>query len=53
VLDLGLRWHVRPNLIIDGRVDNILDEVYADSGSITQWLLGPPRSPAVSLNVLF
>jgi iron complex outermembrane receptor protein len=53
VVDLGLRWRMRPNLVIDGRIDNIFDEVYADSGSITQWLLGPPRSPAVSLNVLF
>ena len=53
VVDLGLRWRARPNLSIDGRVDNVFDEVYADSGSTTQWLLGPPRSVALSLNVLF
>ncbi len=53
VVDLGLRWRVRPNLSLDGRVDNVFDEVYADSGSVTQWLLGQPRSAALSLNVLF
>jgi iron complex outermembrane receptor protein len=53
VVDLGLRWRATPKLSIDGRVDNVTDEIYADSGSSTQWLLGAPRSAALSLNVLF
>jgi iron complex outermembrane recepter protein len=53
VLDLGARWRVRPNLSFDVRLDNALDEIYADSGSATAWLLGSPRSVAVSTNILF
>ena len=35
------------------RLDNSLDEVYADSGSATAWLLGSPRSVTVSANIMF
>ncbi len=53
VLDLGARWRVSPKLSLDLRLDNATDEVYADSGSATSWLLGRPRAVAVSTNVLF
>jgi iron complex outermembrane receptor protein len=53
VLDLGARWKVRPKLNIDLRLDNALDEIYADSGSTTAWLLGQPRSVSVSTNIVF
>ena len=53
VLDLGTRWRVTPKLSLDLRLENVTDEVYADSGSSTAWLLGRPRSVAVSANVLF
>jgi iron complex outermembrane receptor protein len=53
VLDLGTRWRATSRLAFDLRVDNTLDEVYADSGSATAWLLGSPRSVSVSANILF
>ena len=53
VVDLGVKWKARPKLTVDIRVDNALDEVYADSGSSTAWLLGQPRSAAVSMNLVF
>jgi hypothetical protein len=34
-------------------MDNVFDEIYPDSGTTTQWLLGSPRSATVSLNVRF
>jgi iron complex outermembrane receptor protein len=53
VLDLGTRWRLSPKLSLDLRVDNVTDEVYADSGSSTAWLLGRPRSFAISANIFF
>jgi iron complex outermembrane recepter protein len=53
VVDLGLRWIARPNMSFDARLDNAFDEVYADSGTTTQWLLGQPRSATVSMNFFF
>ncbi len=53
VVDFGVRWRARPKLAIDVRIDNAFDELYADSGTTTQWLLGSPRSATVSLNVQF
>ena len=53
VLDLGAKWRARQRLTLDLRVDNVTDEIYADSGSSTAWLLGPPRSVALSVNVVF
>jgi iron complex outermembrane receptor protein len=53
VLDVGSKWKVTRNLSFDLRLDNTFDEVYADSGSATAWLLGQPRSVSVSANVLF
>jgi iron complex outermembrane receptor protein len=53
VVDFGVRWRARPRLAIDARIDNAFDEIYADSGTTTQWLLGSPRSATVSLNVQF
>jgi iron complex outermembrane receptor protein len=53
VADFGVRWRVHPKLTIDVRLDNAFDEIYADSGNATAWLLGPPRSAAVSMNVVF
>jgi iron complex outermembrane receptor protein len=53
VVDFGVRWRPRPRLAIDARLDNAFDEIYADSGTTTQWLLGSPRSVTISLNVLF
>ena len=53
VLDLGTRWKATPRLAFDLRLDNSLDEVYADSGSATAWLLGSPRSVTASANILF
>jgi outer membrane receptor protein involved in Fe transport len=53
VVDLGARWRARQKLTVDVRVDNTLDEIYADSGSSTAWLLGQPRSVTVSMNVVF
>ena len=53
VLDLGARWQAARRLAFDLRLDNSLDEVYADSGSATAWLLGAPRSVSVSANIMF
>ena len=53
VVDLGLRWQATRRLSLDVRLDNALDEVYADNGWTTMWLLGRPRSVSVSTNVLF
>jgi iron complex outermembrane receptor protein len=53
VLDVGAKWKARQKLTVDVRVDNTLDEIYADSGSATAWLLGQPRALTVSLNVVF
>jgi iron complex outermembrane receptor protein len=53
VLDLGARWQVRPNLSLDLRLDNALDEVYADSGNSTAWLLGQPRAVTLGASVTF
>jgi iron complex outermembrane receptor protein len=53
VINFGVRWRPRPRLAVDARVDNAFDQLYADSGTTTQWLLGSPRSFTLSLNVLF
>lgn len=53
VVDLGARWQVRPNLSLDLRLDNALDEVYADSGNATAWLLGQPRAVTIGTSVTF
>jgi len=53
VVDLGARWQVRPNLSLDLRLDNALDEVYADSGDSFAWLLGQPRAVTVGTSVTF
>jgi iron complex outermembrane receptor protein len=53
VVNFGVRWRPRPKLAVDARVDNAFDQLYADSGTTTQWLLGSPRSFTGSLNVLF
>ncbi len=53
VLDLGTRWKATRKLALDLRLDNTLDEVYADSGSATAWLLGSPRSVSLSANIRF
>ncbi len=53
VVNVGGRWRLRPRLGIDARLDNAFDELYADSGTTTQWLLGSPRSFTLSLNVPF
>jgi iron complex outermembrane receptor protein len=53
VVNFGVRWRPRPRLAVDARVDNAFDQLYGDSGTTTQWLLGSPRSFTVSLNVLF
>ena len=53
VVDFGVRYRPQARLAIDARLENVFDEVYADSGTNTQWLLGAPRSFTVTLNVLF
>jgi iron complex outermembrane recepter protein len=53
VVDIGTRWRVTPKVSLDLRLDNVSDEVYADSGSSAAWLLGRPRSVTVSANFLF
>jgi iron complex outermembrane receptor protein len=53
VVDVGVHYRPRPRLAIDARIDNAFNEIYADSGTTTQWLLGSPRSFTISLNVLF
>jgi len=53
VVDLGARWQVRPSLSLDLRLDNALDEVYADSGNATAWLLGQPRAVTIGTSVTF
>ena len=53
VLDLGTRWKATRILAFDLRLDNALEEIYADSGSATAWLLGSPRSVSVSVNIMF
>ena len=53
VVDLGLRWQATRRVSLDVRLDNALDEVYADNGWTTMWLLGRPRSVSLSTNVPF
>jgi len=52
-LNLGARVRVHPSLSFDVRVDNVTDELYVESGSAVQWLLGTPRAATVSMNVHF
>jgi iron complex outermembrane receptor protein len=53
VLDLGVRWRATARLDLDLRLDNVTDEIYADSGNATNWLLGAPRGATVSAFVRF
>lgn len=53
VADLGARWQATSRLSLDLRVDNAFDEIYADSGSATAWLLGMPRSVTLGTRIGF
>lgn len=53
VWDLGGTWRAMPKLSFDFRFENVTDEVYADSGSTTQWILGQPRSASAAARVSF
>jgi len=46
--DAGLAWQASPALLLDARLENLSDKVYGTQGSTTQWILGRPRSVAVS-----
>ena len=46
--DAGLAWQASPALRLDARLENLADKVYGTQGSTTQWMLGRPRSLAVS-----
>lgn len=51
VVDIGVRWTVSQALQLDARLDNAFDEIYAASGSATQWILGQPRTFAVAMRM--
>jgi iron complex outermembrane receptor protein len=53
VLDLGMRWKATPKLTFDVRLDNVFDDIYAETGSTTQWILGEPRAASLAANVKF
>lgn len=53
VLDVGVRWLLSPTLQFDARLDNAFDEIYATSGSTTQWILGQPRTFALAMRMAF
>jgi iron complex outermembrane recepter protein len=53
VWDLGGTSRAMERLSLDFRFDNVTDEIYADSGSTSQWILGQPRSVSVAARVSF
>ena len=53
VVNAGLQWRPRDNMTVDLNIYNLTDEVYATSGGADQWLLGPPRSAALDVNISF
>ncbi len=53
VVNAGLQWRPTETASLDLFVENLFDEVYATSGSSTQWMLGAHRSATLSLRVAF
>lgn len=53
VVNGGLDYQATPTSRFSVRVYNLLDEVYAITGSSTMWLLGRPRSVEVAYNMSF
>lgn len=53
VVNAGVSWRPSATWNVDFTVDNLTDAVYATSGGATQWMLGAPRSAALTLNARF
>jgi iron complex outermembrane receptor protein len=53
VVNLGLDYHVDDKSTITLRGFNVFDEVYAVSGSDTEWQLAPPRSAELSYRIKY
>lgn len=53
VVNLGLDYHVDDKSTVSLRGFNVFDEVYAVSGSDTEWQLAPPRSAELSYRIKY
>jgi iron complex outermembrane receptor protein len=53
VVNLGLDYHVDDRSTVALRGFNVFDEVYAVSGSNTEWQLAPPRSAEISYRIKY
>jgi iron complex outermembrane receptor protein len=53
VVNAGLSWKPNAAMTLTLRGYNLFDAIYATSGGATQWLLGPPRTAELALNVKF
>ncbi|MGJ4889874.1 TonB-dependent receptor [Bradyrhizobium sp. HKCCYLRH3099] len=53
VVNAGVQWKPDANTTVSFRVFNLFDAIYATSGGTTQWLLGPPRTAQLAVNVKF
>lgn len=53
VVNAGLRWKPHEMMQLDFNIYNLFDELYATSGSTTQWRLGAPRTAALTLRMSF
>jgi iron complex outermembrane receptor protein len=51
VVNIGTTWQASQSTSIDLRIDNLFDEIYPTWGSTTQWMLGSPRSVALSVRM--
>lgn len=52
-VDLGLSWRIDRRLVLDARVRNLTDRLYAANVSNTMAYLGAPRTADVSLRMAF
>ena len=52
-VDVGLQWQPTDKATFELNVYNLFDEVYATSGSSTQWYLAPPRLATLSARFKF
>jgi len=52
-VDLGLSWRIDRRLVLDARVRNLTDRLYAANVSSTMAYLGAPRTADVSLRMAF
>ena len=53
VFDAGLHWQTTPHIGATLRVYNLTDRVYTTSSNSTQWLLAPPRTYELAVDLRY